>query len=86
MVDARYIDAALTPVGRLVAADVTDVIADLEVDVHEAAGGPARYGFSRVAWMLAAMDDEPDVYRLLGGVVDGDDDDAADVDDDGDVD
>jgi DNA-binding MarR family transcriptional regulator len=65
MVDARYVDAALTRAGQLVAAGVTDVIADLEVDVHEAAGGSARYGFSRVAWMLAAMDDEPGTYKPL---------------------
>jgi DNA-binding MarR family transcriptional regulator len=65
MLDARYVDAALTRAGQLVAAGVTDVIADLDVDVHEAAGGPARYGFSRVAWMLAAMDDEPGAYKPL---------------------
>jgi DNA-binding MarR family transcriptional regulator len=65
MVDARYVDAALTHAGRLVAVSVKDVIADLEVDVHEAAGGPARYGFSRVAWMLATMDDESDAYAPL---------------------
>jgi DNA-binding MarR family transcriptional regulator len=65
VVDARYVDAALTHAGQFVATSVTDVIADLEVDVHEAAGGPARYGFSRVARMLAAMEDEPDAYRPL---------------------
>ena len=65
MVDARYVEAALTRAGQLVAASVTDVIGDLEVDVHEAAGGPARYGFTRVAWMLATMDDESDDYRPL---------------------
>jgi DNA-binding MarR family transcriptional regulator len=65
LVDARYVDAALTHAGQLLAAGVTDVIADLEVDVHEAAGGPARYGFSRVAWMLATMDEEPDAYKPL---------------------
>lgn len=78
LVDARYVDAALTPGGRLVARSVSDVIGDLEVDVDDAAGGSARYGFRRVAWMLAAMDDEPDVYRPLGGRVDIDD---VDVDD-----
>ena len=77
-VDARYVDAALTRAGQLVAVSVTDVIGDLEVDVHEAAGGEARYGFSRVAWMLAAMDDEPDAYAPIVG--DGDVD--FDVDDD----
>lgn len=70
MIDARYVDAALTHAGQLVAASVTDVIGDLEVDVHDAAGGPARYGFGRVAWMLAAMDDELDAYRPLGDAVD----------------
>ncbi len=86
MIDARYVDAALTTAGRLVAAGVTDVIADLEVDVHEAAGGPARNGFRRVAWMLGTMDDEPDVYRPLVGVLDVDDDGPDVDDDDGDVD
>ncbi len=65
VIDARYVDAALTHAGRLVAATVTDTIAELEVDVHEAAGGEARFGFSRVAWMLAAMNDEADAYRPL---------------------
>ena len=36
---------------------------DLEMDVHEAAGGEARNGFTRVATMLALMDDEPDFYK-----------------------
>ena len=65
MVDARFVDAALTRAGQLVAASVTDVIADLEVDVHEVAGGPARYGFTRVAWMLGTMDAESDAYKPL---------------------
>jgi DNA-binding MarR family transcriptional regulator len=64
-IDARYVDAALTHSGQLAATSVTDVIGELEMDVHEAAGGPARYGFNRVAWMLAVMDDEPPVYKPL---------------------
>ena len=65
MVDARPVDVGLTRAGQLAAASVTDLIADLEPDVHEAAGGSARYGFTRVAWMLGTMDDESDAYRPL---------------------
>ena len=63
MIDARYVDAALTHAGRLVAAGAAETISDLEMDVHEAAGGEARNGFTRVATMLALMDDEPDFYK-----------------------
>ena len=56
---------ALTRAGQMIARGVTDVVADLEVDVHEAAGGSARYGFGRVALMLAIMDDEMEAYRPL---------------------
>lgn len=65
VVDARHVDAALTRAGKLVAEAVTDLIGDLEVDVHDAAGGQARYGSGRVAWMLAAMDEEADAYVPL---------------------
>lgn len=58
VIDARYVDAALTRAGQMVAPAVTDLIAELELDVHEAAGGQARFGFDRVAAMLAAMDEE----------------------------
>lgn len=82
MIDARYVDAALTHAGEVVAASVTDVVADLEVDVHEAAGGPARYGFGRVAWMLATMDEETDSYKPLWDADDtSDPDDSSDPDD-----
>jgi len=62
IVDARYVDAALTRAGELVGEAVTNLIGDLEIDVDEVAGGPARYGFDRVATALAAMDDEGDDY------------------------
>jgi len=75
MIDARYVDAALTRAGQMIARGVTDVVDDLEVDVHEAAGGSARYGFSRVALMLAVMDAEMEAYRPLREV-----DDEADAD------
>ena len=42
MIDARYVDAALTHAGRLVAADAAQTVGELEMDVHEAAGGEAR--------------------------------------------
>jgi DNA-binding MarR family transcriptional regulator len=58
VVDARYVDAVLTSAGQVVAPAITDLIAELEVDVHEAAGGNARVGFDRVATMLAAMDED----------------------------
>lgn len=58
VIDARYVDAVLTRAGQMVAPAVTDLIAELELDVHEAAGGQARFGFDRVAAMLAAMDEE----------------------------
>ena len=70
LVDARYVDAALTGPGELVAKAVTDLIGELEVDVHEAAGGQARYGFDRVAWALAAMDEEDDAYAPLRDLAD----------------
>jgi DNA-binding MarR family transcriptional regulator len=76
VVDARYVDAALTRAGELVARSVADTIAELEFDVHDAAGGDARYGFTRVAWMLATIDDESDPYRPLSTV-----DDSADEED-----
>lgn len=57
-VDARYVDAALTKAGSMVAPAVTDLIGELEIDVHEAAGGQARGGFDRVTSMLAAMDED----------------------------
>jgi DNA-binding MarR family transcriptional regulator len=57
-VDARYVEARLTRAGATIAPAVTDLIDELEVDVHESAGGPARGGFHRVASMLAAMDEE----------------------------
>ena len=57
-VDARYIDVRLSRAGATIAPAVTDLIHELEVDVHESAGGPARGGFHRVASMLAAMDEE----------------------------
>lgn len=65
IIDARYVDAALTTPGRRVASAVTDLIGDLEDDVHDAAGGQARYGFDRVAWALAAMDEETEAYAPL---------------------
>jgi DNA-binding MarR family transcriptional regulator len=58
VVDARFVDVALTRAGQLVAKDVADLLTILEVDVEEAAGSAARYEFGRVAWMLAAMDEE----------------------------
>jgi DNA-binding MarR family transcriptional regulator len=71
MVDARYVDASLTPPGQRVAPAVTDLVADLEVDVHDAAGGQARYGFDRVAWALAALDEEAEgSYAPLTGPAD----------------
>ena len=57
-VDARFVDATLTRAGSIVAPAVTDLITELEIDVHEAAGGQARGGFDRVASMLAAMDED----------------------------
>ena len=77
MIDARYVDAALTSAGQQLATSAVHVVDELEQDVHDAAGGPARYGFTRVASMLAAMDDEPDLYKPLGfgAEVDVDDDD-----------
>ena len=81
MIDARYVDAALTHAGRLVAAGAAQTVGELEMDVHEAAGGEARYGFTRVASMLAAMDDEPDFYRPFDFGPELDDDDfEVDVD------
>lgn len=65
VIDARYVDAALTHAGRLVAASVANLIGEMESDVHEAAGGQARYGFDRVAWMLATMDEETEPYKPL---------------------
>ena len=65
VIDARYVDAALTRAGELVAPGAADVIADLEIDVHESAGGAARYGLGRIGWMLSAMDQESDAYRLV---------------------
>jgi DNA-binding MarR family transcriptional regulator len=76
LIDARYVDAALTRTGKLVAATVTNLVGEMESDVHEAAGGQARYGFDRVAWMLATMDDETEPYKPMW-----DPDDALDVDD-----
>lgn len=76
VIDARFVDAALTRAGRLVAASVVNLIGEMESDVHEAAGGQARYGFGRVAWMLATMDDETEPYKPLW-----DPDDAMDEDD-----
>ena len=70
IIDARYVDAALTRAGESVAEAVTDHIGDLEVDVHEAAGGSARYGFDRVATTLAVMDEEADDDGPLGHAVD----------------
>jgi DNA-binding MarR family transcriptional regulator len=58
LVDARYVDCRLTRAGSLIAPAVTELIDELEIDVHEAAGGPARGGFDRVASRLAAMDEE----------------------------
>ncbi len=58
VVDARYVDVLLTRAGEIVAPAVTNLIAELEVDIHEAAGGSARVGFDRVASMLAAMDED----------------------------
>jgi DNA-binding MarR family transcriptional regulator len=65
VLDGRYVDASLTRAGQLAATSVAETIADLEIDLDEAAGGSARYGFSRVAWMLATIDDESDPYRPL---------------------
>jgi DNA-binding MarR family transcriptional regulator len=76
LIDARYVDAALTRAGRLVAVTVTNLVGEMESDVHEAAGGQARYGFDRVAWMLATIDDETEPYKPLL-----DPDNALDVDD-----
>ncbi len=44
---------------------MTNLVGEMESDVHEAAGGQARYGFDRVAWMLATMDDETEPYKPL---------------------
>src|SRR6476619_7036651 len=71
VIDARYVDAALTRAGMLVAASVTNLVGEMESDVHEAAGGQARYGFDRVAWMLATMDDETEPYKPLWDPEDG---------------
>jgi DNA-binding MarR family transcriptional regulator len=68
MIDARYVDAALTGPGQRVASAVTDLIGELEVDVHDVAGGQARYGFDRVASALAAMDEEGEAYAPLRDV------------------
>ena len=57
-IDARHVEATLTRAGAVVAPAVTDLIDDLEVDVHESAGGQARGGYDRVTWMLAAMDED----------------------------
>lgn len=57
-VDARYVEARLTRAGSRIAPAVTDLIDELEIDVHDAAGGPARGGLDRVASRLAAMDEE----------------------------
>jgi DNA-binding MarR family transcriptional regulator len=65
MIDARYVDAALTTSGQRVAAAMTDLIDDLEIDVHKVAGGQARYGFDRVASALIAMDEEGEAYAPL---------------------
>ena len=73
---------ALTRAGQMIARGVTDVVADLEVDVHEAAGGSARSEFGRVALMLAIMDDEMEAYRPLREVDhDMETDDYSDPDD-----
>ncbi len=58
IVDSRYVDVALTPGGQRVAAAVAELITELEVDVDDAAGAGARFGFHRVAFMLAAMDED----------------------------
>lgn len=58
LIDARYVDVVLTRAGQIVAPAVTDLVYELEVDVHEAVGGNARLGFDRVASMLAAMDED----------------------------
>ena len=70
MIDARYVDTALTRPGQRVAEAMTDLIGDLEIDVHNARSGQARYGFDRVAWALAAMEDEAETYGPLPGPVD----------------
>jgi DNA-binding MarR family transcriptional regulator len=57
-IDGRYVEVALTRAGSTIAPGLADLIDEVEVDVHESAGGPARGGFARVAWMLAAMDEE----------------------------
>jgi DNA-binding MarR family transcriptional regulator len=56
--DGRYIEVVLTRAGEAIAPGLADLITEVEVDVHESAGGPARGGFARVAWMLAAMDED----------------------------
>jgi DNA-binding MarR family transcriptional regulator len=58
VIDARYVDVVLTMAGQRVAPAVTELITELEVDIHEAAGGNARVGFDRVASMLAAIDED----------------------------
>ncbi|MEP6638409.1 MAG: MarR family transcriptional regulator [Chloroflexota bacterium] len=58
VMDARHVDVALTQAGQRVASAVTELITELEVDVDDAAGPGARYGFRRVVFMLAAMDEE----------------------------
>jgi DNA-binding MarR family transcriptional regulator len=58
--DGRYVVVTLTQSGRRVAPAVTELINELERDVHDAAGDDAPKGFDRVATMLAAMDEEED--------------------------
>jgi DNA-binding MarR family transcriptional regulator len=60
VVDRRYIDVVLTKPGERVASAVTELIVELEFDVEETAGGQARFGFGKVARMLATMDEEMD--------------------------
>lgn len=62
VVDRRYVNIALTRVGRTVAPLVADLIDDLEREVRQAAEGDEPRGFDRVTTILAVIaqaGDEP---------------------------